>query len=119
MLIIKEKINKLTNKPGCYLFKDKAGEIIYIGKAKNLKKRVSSYFLKNRDLKTTNLVADIFDLDLMITDNEIEALLLEAQLIKENQPKYNLDLKGGILKRCSTLVVRFAIPSLTNHLLLA
>ena len=68
----------LPTNPGCYLFKDSDNQIIYVGKAKNLKKRVSSYFLKkDHDRKTTHLVPHIKDIEYIITDNEVEALLLD------------------------------------------
>ncbi|MBN1779102.1 MAG: excinuclease ABC subunit UvrC [Candidatus Buchananbacteria bacterium] len=108
MSIVKEKIRNLPNHPGCYLFKNRADEIIYIGKAKDLKKRVSSYFNKNIvDPKTKQLVSKIKNLDYIVTDSEVEALLLEARLIKDQQPQYNLELKGG---------VRYAYIKVTNEL---
>jgi excinuclease ABC subunit C len=85
----------LPRKPGVYMMKDKKGRIIYIGKAKNLKNRVSSYF-QNRgqaDIKTATMVAQIADVDLLVTDSEIEALILEANLVKEHKPRYNVNLK--------------------------
>ena len=70
--------------------------IIYVGKAKNLKKRVTSYFQKtDHDTKTTALISHISSLDFMVTSNEVEALILENSLIKENQPRYNIDLKDA------------------------
>jgi excinuclease ABC subunit C len=89
-------IEALPKDPGCYLFKDASGEIIYIGKAKNIKKRVSSYFQKRPlDAKTENLVARIASADFVATNNEIEALILENNLIKRHQPKYNINLKDA------------------------
>ena len=89
-------LKEIPSKPGCYLFKDKNKNIIYIGKAKNLKKRVSSYFVsKANSLKNQKLIENIFSLDYIITKNEIEALILENNLIKKNQPKYNVDLKDN------------------------
>lgn len=88
--------SSLPHAPGCYLFSDDAGTIIYVGKAKDLKKRVTSYFQKkDHDQKTKNLVAAIASLDVMVTNTETEALLLENNLIKKNQPKYNIDLKDA------------------------
>jgi excinuclease ABC subunit C len=82
--------------PGVYLFKNHANDIIYIGKAKSLKKRVSSYFQDRHDTwKTDNLLKEYADIDYIATSNEIEALLLEAQLIHDYQPKYNVLLKDG------------------------
>ena len=86
----------LPHNPGCYLFSDEAGTIIYIGKAKDLKKRVTSYFQKkDHDAKTEALVANIASLDLMLTNTETEALILENTLIKKHQPHYNIDLKDA------------------------
>jgi excinuclease ABC subunit C len=86
----------LPGTPGCYLFLDKRGTIIYVGKAKNLKKRVSSYFQKkDHDIKTRNLVSGIARVSVMVTNTETEALLLENNLIKKHQPKYNIDLKDA------------------------
>ena len=86
----------LPHAPGCYLFSDSAGTIIYVGKAKDLKKRVTSYFTKkDHDAKTRNLVAAIDSVDVMVTKTETEAFLLENNLIKKHQPKYNIDLKDA------------------------
>ena len=86
----------LPHEPGCYLFRDAGGTILYIGKAKDLKKRVGSYFRK-RDLdpKTRMLVEAADDLDFIITGNEVEALILENTLIKKHQPRFNIDLKDA------------------------
>ncbi len=81
---------------GCYIYKDAAGKIIYIGKAKNLKKRVSSYFQKkDHDPKTNVLINKIDSFEYIITQNEKESLILENNLIKKHQPKYNIDLKDS------------------------
>ncbi|MFA5236612.1 MAG: excinuclease ABC subunit UvrC [Methanoregula sp.] len=86
----------LPENPGCYLYSDEQGTIIYVGKAKNLKKRVSSYFSKkDHDAKTRSLVAHIASVDVVVTDTETEAFLLENTLIKKHQPKYNIDLKDA------------------------
>jgi excinuclease ABC subunit C len=86
----------LPHAPGCYLFSDEAGTIIYVGKAKDLKKRVTSYFQKtDHDAKTQKLVERIASLDFLVTTTETEALLLENNLIKKHQPKYNIDLKDA------------------------
>ncbi len=90
--MIKEKLQTLPNKPGCYLFYDKNGIIIYVGKAKNLRNRVKSYFVGAHNYKTTRLISEIVDLSFLITNTETEALLLEFNLIKENIPKYNIRL---------------------------
>jgi excinuclease ABC subunit C len=88
-------VQEIPHTPGVYLMKDSSGRIIYVGKAKDLKKRVSSYFLKNRDLKTSMLVNHIADIEYIITTNEYEALILENNLIKKWNPKYNISLKDG------------------------
>jgi len=92
---IKEKLANLASKPGVYLFKDKKGEIIYIGKAKVLKHRVRSYFQPGRpyDPKLARLQARVADLETILTDSEVEALILEANLVKEYKPRYNINLK--------------------------
>ena len=91
--MLKEKLLLLPNKPGCYLMKDKNGVIIYVGKAKNLKNRVNSYFKSTHTGKTKVLVSNIVDFEYIITNSELEALLLEINLIKEHNPKYNVLLK--------------------------
>ncbi|AFS71114.1 excinuclease ABC subunit UvrC [Exiguobacterium antarcticum] len=90
---IKAKLSLLPDEPGCYLHKNQFGEVIYVGKAKNLKNRVRSYFTGAHDLKTERLVADIRDFEYIITGSELEALLLEMTLIKKHDPKYNIMLK--------------------------
>lgn len=91
--MINEKLLLLPNKPGCYLMKDKNGVIIYVGKAKNLKNRVSSYFKATHDGKTAVLVSNINNFEYILTNSELEALLLEINLIKKYNPKYNVLLK--------------------------
>ncbi len=81
--MIKEKLNLLEDKPGCYLMYDKDGNIIYVGKAKSLKKRVSQYFLKEHTGKTKLMVSNVKTFDTIITHSEKEALLLENNLIKK------------------------------------
>jgi excinuclease ABC subunit C len=91
-----EQIKKLPDNPGCYVFKDSQDHTLYVGKAKNLKKRVTSYArTSGLDAKTFELTKHIKSIEYFVTGNETEALLLEANLIRERQPKYNLDLKGG------------------------
>ena len=91
---LKESLKLVPSLPGCYLYYDKKDEIIYVGKAKNLKRRVSSYFHKKHDrVKVAVLVSKIERLEYIITDSEVEALILEAQLIKKHKPKYNILLK--------------------------
>ena len=91
--MLKEKLLLLPNKPGCYLMKDKNGVIIYVGKAKNLKNRVNSYFKSTHTGKTAVLVSNIVDFEYIITNSELESLLLEINLIKKYNPKYNILLK--------------------------
>lgn len=90
---IKHKLELLPDSPGCYLHKDKNGTIIYVGKAKNLKNRVRSYFRGSHDTKTELLVSEIEDFEFIVTESNIEALLLEINLIQENLPKFNIKLK--------------------------
>ena len=91
--LIKSKLELLPKSPGCYIHKDKNGTIIYVGKAKNLRNRVRSYFRGSHDTKTEALVSEIVDFEFIVTESNIEALLLEINLIKENKPKYNIMLK--------------------------
>ena len=93
--LIKSKLELLPTSPGCYIHKDKNGTIIYVGKAKNLRNRVRSYFRGSHDTKTEALVSEIVDFEFIVTESNIEALLLEINLIKENKPKYNIMLKDG------------------------
>ena len=83
----------IPSNPGIYLMKDSQGKIIYIGKAKNLQKRVRSYFLKNQNYKTQKLVENISDIEFVLTDNESEAFLLESNMIKKYRPMFNIELK--------------------------
>ena len=91
--LIKSKLELLPTSPGCYIHKDMNGTIIYVGKAKNLRNRVRSYFRGSHDTKTEALVSEIVDFEFIVTESNIEALLLEINLIKENKPKYNIMLK--------------------------
>jgi excinuclease ABC subunit C len=92
---LEEKLKNLPTSPGVYLHKDEAGKIIYVGKAKNLRNRVRSYFQSGRghDAKTRELVRRIRDLEFIVTDTEVEALVLESNLIKQHRPRYNVLLK--------------------------
>ncbi len=90
---IKQKLTLLPDQPGCYLMKDRQGTIIYVGKAKVLKNRVRSYFTGSHDGKTLRLVNEIEDFEYIVTSSNIEALLLELNLIKKFDPKYNVMLK--------------------------
>ncbi|MFQ5641497.1 MAG: excinuclease ABC subunit UvrC, partial [bacterium] len=92
---LEEKLHKLAKKPGCYLFQDKSGKVIYVGKAKILRNRVRSYFQNGRleGPKLERLKSRIFDFETIVTDSEMEALILEMNLIKEYKPRYNINLK--------------------------
>ncbi len=92
---LREKTAKLTLSPGVYRMRDKGGNIIYIGKAKNLRNRVTSYFRENPDHtpKVAKMVSHVYDYDFIVTDSEYEALVLECSMIKQHMPKYNILLK--------------------------
>ncbi len=96
MDIIQDKIKRLPNDAGVYMMKDKDENIIYVGKAKNLKKRVSQYFLRKQDhIKVKNMVKNVVDFDFFVVNNEVEALALENNLIKKHKPYYNILLKDS------------------------
>ena len=88
-MTLEEKLKTLPTSPGVYIHKNEGGKIIYIGKAKNLKNRVRSYFQnsKNHDRKTRELVRRITDFEYIVVDNEVEALVLESNLIKKHKPR--------------------------------
>jgi excinuclease ABC subunit C len=94
-MTLDEKLQNLPAQPGCYLHKNAKGEILYVGKARNLRSRVRQYFQNSRglDLKTQELVARITDVEFIITDTEAEALILESNLIKQHQPRFNVRLR--------------------------
>lgn len=91
--LLKQKLEILPEHPGCYLMKDRQGTVIYVGKAKRLKQRVRSYFTGSHDGKTQRLVREIVDFETIITSSDLEALVLELNLIKQYDPKYNVMLK--------------------------
>ncbi|MFS0574943.1 excinuclease ABC subunit UvrC [Sporosarcina sp. 179-K 3D1 HS] len=91
--LLEHKLAILPDLPGCYLMKDRQGTIIYVGKAKVLKNRVRSYFTGSHDAKTQRLVSEIMDFEYIVTSSNIEALVLELNLIKQHDPKYNIMLK--------------------------
>lgn len=103
---LKARIKEIPLKPGVYIYKNAAEEIVYIGKAKALRKRVSSYFTKRHTDKTGMLVREIETIDFFVTDTEVEALILEARLIRQHKPKYNISLKDG---------TRYAYLKVTNE----
>ena len=98
-MTLDEKLKEIPRSPGVYLYKDAAGKVIYIGKAKNLRNRVRSYFQAGRrgefsyGIKTEELVYQIADVEVIVTDNEVEAFILEASLVKKHQPYFNYKLK--------------------------
>jgi len=92
-LLPKKQKKNLPNKPGVYLFKDKNGVVLYVGKAKNLRKRVASYFSKSQEIKTAILLSKTENIDYIITGSELDALILEEELIKKYKPRYNISLK--------------------------
>lgn len=91
--MLKDKIEKAPNRPGVYLLKDKKGKIVYIGKARNLKDRLHAYTTTQEDPRKTSLINRATDLDFIVTNSEVEALILEENLIKINKPKFNVRLK--------------------------
>ncbi|OGO49552.1 MAG: excinuclease ABC subunit C [Chloroflexi bacterium RBG_16_63_12] len=107
--LLQQKLDTLPAKPGCYLYMDSAGKVIYVGKAVNLRNRVRSYFHETVDSpKTRELVKHIADLDTIIVGSELEALILEMNLIKKHRPKYNVRLKDD--KRYPYIKVHYADP---------
>ena len=112
---LQEKLASLPSEPGVYLMKDATGHILYVGKARDLKKRVSSYFKKggHRDLKTSVLIEKITGLDTIFTHTEKEALILEANLIKKHHPRYNVILKDDKRYPCLRLDINSPYPNLT------
>ena len=92
---LNEKIKNIPTNPGVYQFKNNVGEIVYIGKAKNLRTRVRSYFQKNKyqTPKNQSMIKRITDLDWIVVSTEVEALLTEANLVKQHKPHYNINLK--------------------------
>jgi excinuclease ABC subunit C len=93
--MLQQKIDRLPAEPGVYIYKNDRGKIIYVGKARSLRQRVRSYFQESRpqDPKTQRLISEVADLEYIVTDNEVEALILESTLVKKNQPRYNINLK--------------------------
>lgn len=110
-----QKIEHLPSNPGVYLFKDKKGTILYIGKAGNVKHRVISYFQKpiGKDVKTLTMLEKVADIDTIVTDTEKEALILENNLIKEHHPRYNVKLRDDKNYPCLRLSVEEDFPTLS------
>ena len=114
MQTVEQKINNLPSNPGVYLFKDKRGTILYVGKAGNIKHRVSSYFQKpaGKDLKTLTMLEKVADIDTMVTDTEKEAFILEYTLIKAHRPRYNVKLRDDKNYPCLKLSLEEEYPRL-------
>ena len=97
----REKLQEVPHKPGVYILRDRIGRIIYVGKAKDLRKRLSNYFTPSRrsraDIKTRALVDSIWDFEINTVRSENEALILEGKLIKEYRPKYNVVFRDCLL----------------------
>src|SRR5258707_1763005 len=112
-----EKLKEIPRSPGVYLYKDAAGNIIYIGKAKNLRNRVRSYFQAGRasdfryEIKTAELVRQIPDVEIIVTDNEVEAFILEATLVKQHQPYFNYNIKDAKSYAKLTLTINERLPT--------
>lgn len=111
---LEEKLKNLPSQPGCYLYKDDSGAILYVGKAINLRNRVRSYFQKSSGLsaKTRKLVSRITDLDIVVVSSELEALILECNLIKQHRPPYNIRLRDDKQYPYLLLTVREKFPRL-------
>src|SRR4026207_14614 len=94
-MTLEEKVDQVPDRPGVYLYKDAKAQIIYVGKAASLRSRVRSYFQDSRvrDPKTDALVGQIRDLEYIVTTNELEALILESNLVKKHRPRYNIILR--------------------------
>lgn len=112
MSSLREKLNALPNKPGVYLFKDRNDVVIYIGKAKSLRKRVASYFKPNPDIKTGILLDRLYDIDYVVTGSELDALILEDELVKKYKPRYNVALRDDKAYPFLKLTVREEWPRL-------
>ena len=114
MQTIEQKINNLPSNPGVYLFKDKRGTILYVGKAGNIKHRVSTYFQKpaGKDLKTLTMLEKVADIDTIVTDTEKEAFILEDTLVKTHRPRYNVKLRDDKNYPCLKLSLEEEYPTL-------
>jgi excinuclease ABC subunit C len=115
MDILEQKIESLPTSPGVYLLKDKKGTILYVGKAGNIKHRVSSYFQKltGKDMKTLAMLEKVADIDTIVTDTEKEAFILENNLIKEHRPRYNVKLRDDKNYPCLRFTVEEKFPTLS------
>ena len=110
--MLQQKLDQLPAEPGIYIYRDSRGKILYIGKARSLRQRVRSYFQEGRpqDPKTQHLVSEIADLEFIVTDSEVEALILESTLVKKSQPRYNINLKDDKSFPYLKLTVHEAYP---------
>ena len=110
--MLQQKIKLLPTNPGVYIFRNSRGAILYVGKARSLRQRVRSYFQAGRplDSKTSHLVSEVSDLEYILTDNEVEALILESTLVKKNQPRYNIHLKDDKSFPYLKLTVQESLP---------
>lgn len=111
---LKEKVDRLPTHPGVYIFKDRKGSILYVGKAGNLRHRVSSYFQKQevKDAKTLAMLDKVADIETIVTDTEKEALILEDHLVKEHHPRYNIKLRDDKRYPCLRLTIEEDFPTL-------
>src|SRR3954469_8567265 len=107
-----EKVKQFPTTPGVYLMKDDQGRVIYVGKAKNLRSRAGTYFTKAAadEHRTAELVKHIADIDFVPADSEVDALLMEARLIKDVQPRFNTDQKDGKSFPCLQIRIREQFP---------
>ena len=112
---LEQKVENLPANPGVYLFKDRKGTILYVGKAGNIKHRVRSYFqrLEEKNTKTLAMLEKVADIDAIVTHTEKEALILEDNLIKEHHPRYNVKLRDDKRYPCLRLSVEEEFPTLS------
>jgi excinuclease ABC subunit C len=115
MNTLEQKIDNLPTNPGVYIFKDRKGTILYVGKAGNIKHRVSSYFQRpaEKDVKTLTMLEKVVDIDTIVTDTEKEAFILENNLIKQHRPRYNVKLRDDKNYPCLRLSVEEEFPTLS------
>jgi excinuclease ABC subunit C len=114
MSLLDQKLDHLPSNPGVYLFKDERGAVLYVGKAGNVKHRVSSYFHRatGKDAKTLRMLERVADIETIVTDTEKEALILESNLIKEHRPRYNVKLRDDKNYPCLKLSIEEEFPTL-------
>ena len=119
VVTLDEKLATLPERPGVYLYRDAKGQVLYVGKAASLRNRVRSYFqeARPRDAKTDALVRQIADLEYVVTDNELEALMLEANLVRKHRPRYNIVLRDDKHYPFLKLTTNEEFPRLLAHFL--